>query len=27
MQWTGRVVVAAALARYYGFTDADGRLP
>jgi|SRR5579871_1239914 len=27
MEWTGRVVVAAALARHYGFTDVDGRLP
>ena len=26
-QWTGRVVVAAALARHYGFTDVDGHLP
>jgi dehydrogenase/reductase SDR family member 1 len=27
MRWSGRVVIAAALARYYGFTDIDGRLP
>ena len=26
-RWTGQVVVAAALAREYGFTDIDGRLP
>jgi NAD(P)-dependent dehydrogenase (short-subunit alcohol dehydrogenase family) len=26
-RWNGQVVVAAALARYYGFTDVDGRLP
>jgi NAD(P)-dependent dehydrogenase (short-subunit alcohol dehydrogenase family) len=26
-RWTGRVVVAAALAREYGFTDLDGRQP
>ena len=25
--WSGQVVVAAALARHYGFTDIDGRLP
>jgi dehydrogenase/reductase SDR family member 1 len=27
MRWSGQVAVAAALARYYGFTDVDGRLP
>jgi dehydrogenase/reductase SDR family protein 1 len=27
LKWTGRVVVAAALAREYGFTDRDGKLP
>ena len=27
MRWSGTVVVAAALARYYRFTDVDGRLP
>jgi NAD(P)-dependent dehydrogenase (short-subunit alcohol dehydrogenase family) len=27
MRWSGQVVIAAALARYYGFTDIDGRLP
>jgi NAD(P)-dependent dehydrogenase (short-subunit alcohol dehydrogenase family) len=27
VRWSGRVVIAAALARYYGFTDIDGRLP
>jgi hypothetical protein len=26
-RWSGQVVVAAALARHYGFTDVDGRLP
>jgi len=26
-RWNGQVVVAAALARHYGFTDLDGRLP
>ena len=26
-QWTGRVIIAAALARHYGFTDIDGKLP
>jgi len=26
-RWNGRVVVAAALAREYGFTDTDGRQP
>jgi NAD(P)-dependent dehydrogenase (short-subunit alcohol dehydrogenase family) len=26
-QWSGRVVVAASLARHYGFTDVDGHLP
>jgi dehydrogenase/reductase SDR family member 1 len=26
-RWSGRVVVAAALARHYGFTDIDGKLP
>jgi len=26
-QWTGQVVVAAALARHHGLTDIDGRLP
>ena len=26
-RWSGQVVVAAALARHYGFTDIDGRLP
>jgi hypothetical protein len=27
MRWTGRVTVAAELAREYGFSDVDGRLP
>jgi dehydrogenase/reductase SDR family member 1 len=27
VRWSGQVVIAAALARYYGFTDIDGRLP
>jgi NAD(P)-dependent dehydrogenase (short-subunit alcohol dehydrogenase family) len=27
LRWTGQVVVAAALAREYGFTDVDGRQP
>ena len=27
MRWSGTVVVAAGLARYYGFTDIDGGLP
>jgi NAD(P)-dependent dehydrogenase (short-subunit alcohol dehydrogenase family) len=27
LRWTGQVVVAAALARYYGFADIDGRMP
>jgi len=27
LRWTGRVAVAAALARFYGFTDIDGRMP
>ena len=27
VRWSGRVVIAAALARCYGFTDIDGRLP
>jgi dehydrogenase/reductase SDR family member 1 len=27
LRWSGQVVVAAALAREYGFTDLDGRQP
>jgi dehydrogenase/reductase SDR family member 1 len=27
LRWSGQVVVAAALARHYGFADTDGRLP